>query len=551
MSQYSPYAVNESLPPKWLPQEQIAAAAFLGIALWLCLDTQVCIIRTFKKRSGLYYWTIQLSVFGTSLDGLGVILKYFTPGATHYWWFYTFCLLTGWGIYAPGQLLVLYSRLHLVNSVPWIQRLIFWTIISTVFTCILPTWVVIWHSYNPDPAISSLWSPRNAIIERYTQIAFTLVEFFISGIYIYSLLSLLSHKSTVRQRRVMKDLIYVNVLCVTFDIITVILIYLNRLGISHPIQTFSYALKLKLEFLVLNQLMAVAARGIQRKSWEHRRYNTRDEPDNFSAQCRQWAGKGGSPKDQLTEHEKEVPTDPQVSQSSDPLPAPPPTLNRASHASESSIVSLPPPDDFDASKLDGLKFGKDPRLSLRTFFDERGSSSRLDLPQSEPPPNEQPLHMRPSQTFSGETLSTPKGEAREESPHLFPRRQNSGDGQTGLGKGRSNLFQSIADKITERRNGQQYRSQETQQKRRSSSQTIVNPNDDSAERLRKRSAAHDPNRDPPNVTIRRPNPRKTRHDDDEDDTEEIGVHMWERRGTTVLDAPWLAVASNPERKEDV
>ena len=191
MSQYSPYAVNEAQPPKRLPQEQIAAAAFLGIALWLCLDTQVCIIRKFKRRCGLYYWSIQLTVAGILTDGVGVIFQYFTPRATSYWWFYTTLMLTGWGVYAPGQLLVLYSRLHLVNSVGWLGKLILGTIISTLFTCILPTWAVIWHSYNPDPKESSTWSPTNAIIERYTQLAFTLVECLISGTYIYSLFGLL------------------------------------------------------------------------------------------------------------------------------------------------------------------------------------------------------------------------------------------------------------------------------------------------------------------------------------------------------------------------
>lgn len=108
------------------------------------------------------------------------------------------------------QLLVLYSRLHLVNNINWVQKLVLWTILSTYLTVILPTSVVFWHSYNPDHAISLLWYPRNAIVERYTRIAMTLVEAIISGVYIWSLAGLLRQKTTVRQRRVMNDLIYVN-----------------------------------------------------------------------------------------------------------------------------------------------------------------------------------------------------------------------------------------------------------------------------------------------------------------------------------------------------
>ena len=66
----------------------------------------------------------------------------------------------------------------------------------------------------------------------------------------------------------MLDPIYVNVIIILFDILVVILLYLNQVGVSHPIRTFSYALKLKLEFVVLNQLIAIAARGLQRASFE-------------------------------------------------------------------------------------------------------------------------------------------------------------------------------------------------------------------------------------------------------------------------------------------
>ena len=88
---------------------------------------------------------------------------------------------------------------------------------------------------------------NQAIVERYIQIIYTLVETSISATYIHSLISLLHLKSSVRQRRVMLDLVYVNILNVAFDIITVILVYLNLLGPSHPIQTFSYIFKLRQE----------------------------------------------------------------------------------------------------------------------------------------------------------------------------------------------------------------------------------------------------------------------------------------------------------------
>ncbi len=56
----------------------------------------------------------------------------------------------------------------------------------------------------------------------------------------------------------MLDLVYVDVMAVALDFLEMIFVSLNINGLSHPIQTFSYALRFRLELVVLNQLMAVA-----------------------------------------------------------------------------------------------------------------------------------------------------------------------------------------------------------------------------------------------------------------------------------------------------
>ena len=513
MPSFSPYAINESEPPKWRPGEDLASAAFVGISLWLIFDVNFNILRIFKRRKGLYYWSCQLGTIGCAVDALGVILKYLVPGSTRYWPLYTFMLLTGWATYAPFQLLVLYSRLHLVNNIPWIQKLVLGTIASTYITFVLPTWVVIWHSYNPNPAISSLWSPRNAIVERYTQIGFTLTECLVSGIYIWSLLGLLSQKSTVRQRRVMTDLIYVNVICVAFDIVVVVFIYMNQLGISHPIQTLSYALKFKLEFVVLNQLMAVAARGIQKNSWEERRYNHATDPNDFSNQCRRWASTA-NPISHPIDQDQDQPPDYNATQTTQEVSVPPSAMSRSNR---SSILSLPPP-DIDSSNLDTLNFGAEPKLELKSFYEEDEEEDKHSQTEAA-----QTIGMRPSQTFSGDTLQPADGEAREESPHLFPRLRSTK---------RKMPLQAIREHSNNKRTKQQGRrhghpSQPPQQQQQ---------NIDGGQG----SGPGQPGGRPINATLRRHNPsRRRRSADDDDSEEEIGVHMWENRGKLILDAPWL------------
>lgn len=170
MSIYSPYAVAESEQPQWKPGENLTAAAFIGIALFIVVDVSVGIWRIFRKRTGYYYWSMKLGTLACAVDALGVILKYLLPNTRHIWGFYTILLLVGWSTYAPAQLLVLYSRLHLINESYRLQRWVLVMITSTIFFIIIPTWIVVWPAYDPDPKISSVWSPRDAIVERYNQI---------------------------------------------------------------------------------------------------------------------------------------------------------------------------------------------------------------------------------------------------------------------------------------------------------------------------------------------------------------------------------------------
>ena len=169
-STFSPYAVPESEPPKWKPGELQAASAFIGCVFYLVFDINICILRLFKRKKGVYFWSLFLGSWGCLIDAIGVILKFLVPVVGRAWPSYTILLLIGWSTYAPAQLFVLYSRLHLVNDNPKILRILLIMISSTLLTLVLPTWIVFWPAYDPDPRISSVWSPRDAIVERYTQI---------------------------------------------------------------------------------------------------------------------------------------------------------------------------------------------------------------------------------------------------------------------------------------------------------------------------------------------------------------------------------------------
>ncbi|KAL8736499.1 MAG: hypothetical protein Q9166_000291 [cf. Caloplaca sp. 2 TL-2023] len=213
-----------------------------------------------------------------------MILRYLVPGAERVWVLYTLMPTIGWAVYTVAQLTVLYSRLHLVCRSPAVQRRVFYMIVIVSPILIIADWITIWPAWNPNPKITDKWSAPAAIVERIAQLSFSIVEVTINIIYVVCLVRLLRPKSNVRQRRVMLDLIYVIAIATTFDVLNIILVYVNRTGISHPIQTFSYALKLRLEFTVLNQLMAVAARGIGkgRNTSAEKRYHYPDSVGGLS-----------------------------------------------------------------------------------------------------------------------------------------------------------------------------------------------------------------------------------------------------------------------------
>ena len=277
MFNVSPYSDAESGTPAWKPGEREAAIAFLSLTIYLILDVNVGIYRVFKKKQGLYYWSLIFATWGTALVAVGNIFKNFKSEWEVIWPLWTLMINGGWSIYAPAELLVLYSRLHLVNQNDRLHRWLLIMIIVGSTLVIIPNWVFIFGAYDVDPKVSSLWSPRMAIIDRTSQACFTSMEFVISGVYIHSLLGILRTKIDVSTRRVMRDLIFVNITVVVMDLAVILLIFLNQAEVAYPLQDLTYAFKYKIEFVVLNQLMAIATKGSQagrkkQATFEQRRY---------------------------------------------------------------------------------------------------------------------------------------------------------------------------------------------------------------------------------------------------------------------------------------
>lgn len=305
----------------------------------------------------------------------------------------------------------------------------------------------------------------------------------------WSLLGLLNLKPSVRQRRVMLDLIYVNVVIVIFDILVVTLLYLNRVGISHPIQTFSYALKFKLEFAVLNQLMAVAARGLQRESFEERRYHHPSAHNSFSAECRHWGEKRPTdPQYKLSDSVHYAP------QESSPVDSAQPTMPKSILSRGNQLLRQSTTESaLDGhSNMDEDMLGSEQESRPDNFLDDDSALSQAEE----------------NRAFSGETL-WPRGNLRSKSPgsQIYPQHLR-GAKNKAIRLMRHPHKHSVSQDAGNRRHSI-----------RATTWRYVP--------RRKRNSGEE-------VEV-----EVEEEEEEEEEEEDIGVHMWENNGKLKMKTPWF------------
>jgi len=102
--------------------------SFAAIAFYNIIELQVMIWVTFKRRTGLYFYSVLLASWGTLATELGLLVFIFDDSAQH-----SYVLMTvikiGWCLMVTGQSLVLYSRLHLVLRDHTKLKWVLWMII--------------------------------------------------------------------------------------------------------------------------------------------------------------------------------------------------------------------------------------------------------------------------------------------------------------------------------------------------------------------------------------------------------------------------------------
>ncbi|KXJ96295.1 hypothetical protein Micbo1qcDRAFT_210604 [Microdochium bolleyi] len=239
---------------------------FLSIALYNVLELTAWILGTFKRWSGLYFWSLCVATWGVAFNAVGYLLHHRKLSGNDY--LNATLILIGWATMVNGQSVVLYSRLHLVLRDGRRLRAIFWMIIINAVTMVIPIIVLVYGVVSDNPA------PFQRPYEVYEKIQLTVFfvqEAIISAVYVWETVKLMrigQHtRDKAKLRRLMKRLIYVNIAIILLDITIPALEFSDNFLLQTSFKPFAYSVKLKLEFSVLSQLVRLAERGSRNASF--------------------------------------------------------------------------------------------------------------------------------------------------------------------------------------------------------------------------------------------------------------------------------------------
>ncbi|KAL5585683.1 hypothetical protein FOVSG1_013375 [Fusarium oxysporum f. sp. vasinfectum] len=231
----------------------MATAGFFAIAMYNTVEILVLIFSTFKRRRGLYFWSMLIADVGIPGHAIAVVLRFFAlaPNLP----MVVVNVICRWAM-VTGQSVVLYSRLHLVVRDPRKVRWILIMIVTTFFILQIPVSVLFLasNSGHPEPFIN--------VFNLYGKIylaGFILQESIISGLYIYEAVPSLKPMAAIKGaegQKMIRHLVVMFIMVILLDGSLMVTEYANNFPPQITYKPFVYSVKLKIEFIILNKLLA-------------------------------------------------------------------------------------------------------------------------------------------------------------------------------------------------------------------------------------------------------------------------------------------------------
>jgi len=256
----------------------LTLAAFMAIAWFNVIELHFILFSTFKRWWTLYLWSVLLTAWGIALNGLAVVLQQWvvTDEAPNHRLPIAALMTFGWYLMVTGFSVVLFSRLHLlVHDRRKVRGVLFLIIFSAVSMHIPITVICFLMQTYPDGGYDHLFT----VYEPLQLIWFTLQETLISGLYIWYAVGVLRPIQSLRTsntRTVIRRLIAIDVFVILLDITMIGVEFGGYDDVQHFYKACVYSIRLKLEFVILNQLLDITQPATQGSA---HRYN----PSNFVA----------------------------------------------------------------------------------------------------------------------------------------------------------------------------------------------------------------------------------------------------------------------------
>jgi hypothetical protein len=240
--------------------ERVSVACLLALAMYNSIEMVFLVFLTFKRRRGLYFWSMLVASCGCGFFALGFVVNDFKLAGTYHL-VPALMTVSGWTPMITGQSLVLYSRLHLLCYNVKKLRLVRNMILFNALTMHVPIAVLVIgsNSSNPTPFLVPY-----SIYEKVEVTVFFLQEVVLSGMYLRKCFGFLRHArsnpsvsrgSDVYARGILVHLMLVNVLVVALDITIIFLEFSGMYLLQTSYKAFVYSVKLKCEASILNKLV--------------------------------------------------------------------------------------------------------------------------------------------------------------------------------------------------------------------------------------------------------------------------------------------------------
>ncbi|ORY08339.1 hypothetical protein BCR34DRAFT_569965 [Clohesyomyces aquaticus] len=243
--------------------------AFASVAIWSSVPLTIRLLTTLKQRRGLYFYSILICTWGLSIRQIGYLFQYLVRGVP--WYICNILSQCGWICMVSGFAVVLYSRLNVIVDSRKIRRTVLGMIIfngivfhaaMTVFS-IGATAIVKTGTPSQKMGLKN-WKKVMNPFERIQIVVFALQETTIGFFYMHAAWRYFKARCTKEKktRESMFLLFLVQVIIVLVDVALIVMDFMGMLQMKGFILSFSYCVKLELEFVVLNQLLEMSQMGV-------------------------------------------------------------------------------------------------------------------------------------------------------------------------------------------------------------------------------------------------------------------------------------------------